>query len=62
MTKHKIQSPRYEMVWSNVQNDKISEDGEIDLKFYKSTLPRNRNKGSDPSQSDSTTFKRVNNY
>lgn len=60
MAKHKIQSARYELVWSNVQSDKIGEDGEFEIDIYKHRLPRNRNKDPGPTQSDSTTFKRVN--
>lgn len=46
-------------MWSNIQSDKMGEDGEFDLNLYKHSLPRNRNKSLDPAQSESTTFKRV---
>ncbi|KAK6628142.1 hypothetical protein RUM43_001953 [Polyplax serrata] len=59
MTKHKIQSARYELVWSSIQSEKIGEDVEFDLSLYKLFLPRNRNKGLDPTQSESTSFKRL---
>lgn len=59
MTKHKIQSARYEVIWSKVQGDKIGEDGDDDLDLYKHRFSRNRNKDSGLSQTDSTTIKRV---
>lgn len=61
MTKHKIQSPRYEVIWSKVQGDKIGGDGDDELDLYRHRLPRNRNKDFGLAQSDSTTIKRVRN-
>lgn len=59
MARHKIQSARYEVIWSKVQGDKIGEDGDDEMDLYRHRLPRNRNKDSGLAQSDSTTIKRV---
>lgn len=59
MTKHKIQSARYEVIWSKVQGDKLGEDGDDDFDWYKPRPLRNRYKDTGLAQPDSTTIKRV---